>query len=85
MLPELDVQKLITTLLSFNLAGFAKLVLLVLLVLYAIFSIMLANQVRALARTVFFPSRFVEILIQFFAILYILAVVSLFFLTLVIL
>jgi len=61
-----------------------KLALLILLVIYAIFTFMLAIKIRSLNRTVFLPPESGEGLFRAFALLYFLAVLSLFIVTLVI-
>ncbi len=61
-----------------------KIILLIMIAVYFAFTLMLFNQVQALSRVVFFPSKTAALAIKLFTILYVLAVVSLFFLTLVI-
>ena len=61
-----------------------KLALLILLVIYALFTFMLATKIRSLNRTVFLPAESGEVFIRVVALLYFLAVLSLFILTLVI-
>jgi hypothetical protein len=61
-----------------------KLALIILLVIYAIFTFMLSTKIRSLNRTVFLPSESGEGVLRAFAIIYFLAVLSLFIVTLVI-
>ena len=64
--------------------AYIKLALLILMGLYAIFTFMLSVKIRSLNRTVFLPPESGEALIRIFAILYLLAVISLFIATIVI-
>jgi Family of unknown function (DUF5657) len=64
--------------------AYIKIALLILMGLYAIFIFMLSVKIRSLNRTVFLPAESGEVLIRIFAILYLLAVLSLFIATLVI-
>jgi hypothetical protein len=59
-------------------------ILLLIIALYFIFAFMLYNQVQALSKVVFFPAKNAGTLIKLFAIFYVLAIISLFFITLVI-
>ena len=61
-----------------------KIALLILIVLYAAFTLMLATKIRSLNKTVFLPKESGEGLLRAFAILYFLAILSLFIATLVI-
>jgi hypothetical protein len=61
-----------------------KISLLILILLYAIFAFMLGTKIRSLNRTIFLPAESGEVVIRVFAILYFLAVLSLFIATLVI-
>jgi Family of unknown function (DUF5657) len=64
--------------------AYVKIALLILLGLYAIFTFMLSVKIRSLNRTVFLPAESGEVVVRIFAILYLLAVLSLFIATLVI-
>ena len=68
----------------FKLELLFKILLLIFIGLYAIFSIMLATKIRSLNKIVFLPPSTGAVFIQLIAILYVLAVISLFFVTLVI-
>jgi Family of unknown function (DUF5657) len=61
-----------------------KIALLILILLYAIFTFMLSTKIRSLNRTIFLPAESGEVVIRMFAIIYLLAVLSLFIATLVI-
>jgi hypothetical protein len=69
---------------NFNLTLPFKIVLLVFITLYAIFAFMLFSKIRALDKIIFFPSSVHEFYLKEFAFFHLLAVVSLFFITLVI-
>ena len=61
-----------------------KLGLLILILLYTIFTLMLGTKIRSLNRTIFLPTESGEVAIRIFAIIYFLAVLSLFIATIVI-
>jgi len=61
-----------------------KISLLILILLYAIFAFMLGTKIRSLNRTIFLPAESGEVVIRWFAMIYFLAVLSLFIATLVI-
>ena len=61
-----------------------KIGLLILILLYTIFALMLDTKIRSLNRTIFLPTESGEVALKIFAILYFLAVLSLFIATLVI-
>lgn len=69
---------------KFGSVAYVKVALLILMGIYAIFSFMLATKIRSLNRTVFLPPESGEGLLRVFAILYFIAVLSLFIATLVI-
>ncbi|HVA96787.1 MAG TPA: DUF5657 family protein [Candidatus Acidoferrales bacterium] len=64
--------------------AYIKIALLILLGLYAVFTLMLSVKIRSLNRTVFLPAESGEVVLRIFAILYLLAVLSLFIATIVI-
>lgn len=78
-----DIMSLLTTV-KLGANVFVKVALLILIALYAIFTFMLVTKLRSLNKIVFLPAESGEGLLRFFAILYFLAVVSLFLITLVI-
>jgi len=61
-----------------------KIALLILILLYAIFSFMLGTKIRSLNRTIFLPAESGEVILRWFAIIYLFAVLSLFIATIVI-
>lgn len=63
---------------------YVKIALLILMGLYLIFSLILSTKIRSLNRTVFLPPESGEVVLRVVAILYVLAVLSLFIVTLVI-
>lgn len=67
-----------------NLSIFFKTILMVLIGIYTIFTFFVYNKIRALNRIVFFPPRTASNSIKLAAIIYFLLLLSLFFLTLVI-
>ncbi len=69
---------------NFSLTFFIKIVTLILIGLYAIFSFMLATKIRSFNKILFLPPRSGGKLMQTLAIIYFLAVLSLFLITLVI-
>jgi hypothetical protein len=77
-------MNIITLVQNLSLQTGFKITLLIMIAIYFAFTLMLFNQVQALGRVVFFPSKTAALFIRIFIIVYILAVVSLFFLTLVI-
>lgn len=69
---------------NLNLLFLFKIVLLLLIAIYAIFTFFVYNKIRALNRIVFFPPRTASNSIKLLALLYFMLILSLFFLTLVI-
>ena len=65
-------------------AIYVKIALLVLMVLYIFFYLMLSTKIRSLNKTVFLPPESGEVVIRVFTIFYIIALLSLFVITLVI-
>lgn len=63
---------------------YVKIALLILMGLYLLFSLMLSTKIRSLNKTVFLPPESGEVILRVVAILYVLAVLSLFIVTLVI-
>jgi hypothetical protein len=64
--------------------AYIKIALLILIGLYFVFSFMLSTKIRSLNKTVFLPPQSGEIVLRIFSILYVLAILSLFIATLVI-
>jgi len=63
---------------------YVKIALLILMILYFFFYLMLSTKIRSLNKTVFLPPESGEVVIRLFTIIYILALLSLFVITLVI-
>jgi len=80
---NLDPNILITSF-SSGAVLYVKIALLILIGLYLLFSLMLTTKIHSLNKTVFLPAESGEVVIRFFAILYLLAVLSLFIATIVI-
>jgi hypothetical protein len=80
---NLDPNTLITGL-SSGAVLYVKIALLILIGLYLLFSLMLTTKIHSLNKTVFLPAESGEIVLRIFAILYFLAVLSLFIATIVI-
>ncbi|MBU3978955.1 hypothetical protein KJ980_04190 [Patescibacteria group bacterium] len=81
----LEIPQLTTNILILDLPFLLKGALLVLIAIYAIFTFFIYNKVRALNRIVFFPPRTTSNSIKLLSLIYFLIILSLFFLTLVIL
>lgn len=81
----LDIPQLTINIPNLNLSFLLKVVLLVLIAIYAIFTFFIYNKTRALNRIVFFPPRSASSSIKLLSLIYFLIILSLFFLTLVIL
>lgn len=64
--------------------AYVKIALLILIGLYALFTLMLSVKIRSLNKTVFLPPESGETILRILAIIYFLAVLSLFIVTLVI-
>ena len=75
---------ILKTLFTLGSIAYIKIALLILIGIYAIFILMLVVKIRSLDKTVFLPSESGEGILRAFAILYLLAVLSLFIATLVI-
>lgn len=81
----LEIPQLTTNILILDLPFLLKGALLVLIAIYAIFTFFIYNKTRALNRIVFFPPRTTSNSIKLLSLIYFLIILSLFFLTLVIL
>ena len=80
----LEIPQLAINISGLNLSFFLKIILLIIIAIYAIFTFFVYNKIRALDRIVFFPPRSASNSIKLASLIYFLLVVSLFFLTLVI-
>lgn len=67
-----------------NLSFLLKLMLLILIAIYAIFTFFVYNKIRALDRIIFFPHKSASNTIKLLSLIYFFLILSLFFLTLVI-
>ncbi len=81
----LDIPQLTINIPNLNLSFLLKIALLILIAIYAIFTFFIYNKVRALNRIVFFPPRTASNSIKSLTLIYFFIILSLFFLTLVIL
>lgn len=78
------MQNILLSLQQFNLLTAFKIAFLIMVGLYSLFAIMLYNQIQALSKIIFFPSQTSKTMIKLFSAIYIFLIVSLFFITLVI-
>lgn len=81
----LEIPQLTINIANLNLQFLLKITLLIVIAVYAIFAFFVYNKVRALNRIVFFPPRTASNFIKSLTLIYFFLVLSLFFVTLVIL